>query len=188
MSPEVAIIVRAYNEERHIGALLESLANQSFTDFETIVVDSGLRQTRRCRSRMGWLAKAVQIASRDFTFGFSLNAGIQLTSAPIVAIVSAHTLPVAATWLAALVAPFRDQRVAMVYGRQRGLETSKFSERLDFERTFRTEPEVMRPQRLFCEQRQFSDKTRTLDPAPVRRAFAGFGGYCVGEVLVRTGI
>jgi rhamnosyltransferase len=36
-----SIIIRAYNEEEHLGRLLEGIAEQSVKDVEVILVDSG---------------------------------------------------------------------------------------------------------------------------------------------------
>lgn len=41
MRAKVSIIIPAYNEERYIGRLLNSLCSQSFKNFEVIVVDDG---------------------------------------------------------------------------------------------------------------------------------------------------
>ncbi|MFO3797859.1 MAG: glycosyltransferase, partial [Anaerolineales bacterium] len=36
-----SLVIRAYNEEKHIGRLLEGVAQQSVRDVEVILVDSG---------------------------------------------------------------------------------------------------------------------------------------------------
>ena len=36
-----SIVIRAYNEEKHIGRLLEGLRHQTLKDVEVILVDSG---------------------------------------------------------------------------------------------------------------------------------------------------
>jgi glycosyltransferase involved in cell wall biosynthesis len=41
MTVSCSIIVRAFNEEKHIGRLLTGLNQQTRQDFELIVVDSG---------------------------------------------------------------------------------------------------------------------------------------------------
>ncbi len=41
MAPEISIIVPAYNEEKHIARCLDSILNQTFTDFEILCVDDG---------------------------------------------------------------------------------------------------------------------------------------------------
>lgn len=41
MAPKISIIVPAYNEEKYIARCLDSILNQTFTDFEVICVDDG---------------------------------------------------------------------------------------------------------------------------------------------------
>lgn len=41
MGREITVVIPAYNAERHIGKIIESLAGQSFNDFELIVVNDG---------------------------------------------------------------------------------------------------------------------------------------------------
>ena len=137
--PECSVVIRTFNEAKHLGSLFDEIERQTYDDHEVIVVDSG--------SYDGTLETALsrtdhvhQINSRDFTFGYSLNVGIRAARGRFVAIVSAHTLPVEETWLERLVAPLRSDATAMVYGRQLGVPESKFSERLDFGRTFGAEP------------------------------------------------
>ena len=40
-SPRCSIVIRAYNEEKHIGRLLTGIAQQNLADIEVILVDSG---------------------------------------------------------------------------------------------------------------------------------------------------
>ena len=40
-TPCVSVIVPAYNHERYVGEAIESVLEQSFDDFELIVVDDG---------------------------------------------------------------------------------------------------------------------------------------------------
>ena len=41
MIVETSIIVRAFNEEKHLGNLFDGFDRQTYRDFEVIVVDSG---------------------------------------------------------------------------------------------------------------------------------------------------
>ena len=133
--PKVSVIVRTYNEEKFLPGLLDALKQQSFPGFETIVVDSGsLDRTRKIAASKA--DKLLRIENHDFTFGHSLNFGIQNAAGTYLAIVSAHTLPVDEHWLSKLIDPLHDEQTAMVYGRQLGGKLSKFSEIQDMRRTF----------------------------------------------------
>lgn len=40
-NPEVSVVIPAYNHERYIAETLESVLNQTFSDFEVVVIDDG---------------------------------------------------------------------------------------------------------------------------------------------------
>ena len=127
MKPVCSIIIRAFNEEKHIGKLLRGIASQTIKDVEIILVDSGSSdQTVPIARSYG--AEIVHIKPGQFTFGRSLNTGIAQTNADIVVIASAHVYPVYPDWLEKMLEPFKDKKIALVYGKQSGCETSKFSE------------------------------------------------------------
>jgi threonine dehydrogenase-like Zn-dependent dehydrogenase/glycosyltransferase involved in cell wall biosynthesis len=133
--PETSIVIRAFNEERWLPAVLAALDRQCYRDFEVILVDSGsVDRTRDIAAANG--ARIVRLRTENFTFGHSLNAGIEVARGTLIAIVSAHAIPADEHWLERLVAPLRNGRTAMVFGGQRGHEISKFSEARDFERIF----------------------------------------------------
>lgn len=136
---ETSIIIRTFNEEKHLGNLLGAIKKQSYKAYEIIVVDSGSTD-RTLRIAEEHKVRIIKIESRDFTFGYSLNVGCRASMGKYLVFASAHVLPADTEWLASLVTSLRDEKVAMVYGRQRGNEQSKFSERIDFERIFGTTP------------------------------------------------
>lgn len=134
-NPRVSIVIRVFNEEKHIGALLEAIQGQSFQDYETILVDSGsIDRTLSIASR--YPVKIQHIKPDDFTFGRSLNSGLRLAGGELAVMASAHVLPQNRDWLKNLIAPFEDPMVAVAYGKQRGGVGSKFSEAQHFVRWF----------------------------------------------------
>jgi 2-desacetyl-2-hydroxyethyl bacteriochlorophyllide A dehydrogenase len=147
--PETSIIIRTYNEEKHLPALLRRIAEQEYRDFETIVVDSGsIDRTREIAAASA--DRLIPIRKHDFTFGYSLNEGIRNSSGQFIVIISAHAIPVDSSWLGNLIEPLRKQKTAMVYGRQHGVSQSKFGEFLDFNRTFGPKREVLKPPKFFA--------------------------------------
>ena len=131
MSPSCSIVIRAFNEEKHLGRLLEGISRQSIKDIQVILVDSGSTDKTIDIAK----AKQVEIVSIDpqyFTFGRSLNLGIQAAKSEIILIASAHVFPVYPDWIEKMTTPFSDPSVALVYGKQRGVESSRFSERQIF--------------------------------------------------------
>ena len=133
--PETSIVIRTYNEEKHIGNLLRGISKQDYKDYEIIVVDSGSND-KTLEIAKQFKVKTISIESRDFTWGYALNVGCSESQGKCLVFASAHVLPVDNQWLSNMIAPFKDEKVAMVYGRQTHVEQSKFSEKRDFKKFF----------------------------------------------------
>lgn len=148
MKPSCSIIIRAYNEEKHIGRLLEGILHQTVKDAQIILVDSGSTDaTAAIASR--YPVEIVHLRPEEFTFGHSLNLGLSKASADLAVIASAHVYPVYPDWLERLLAPFASPQVALTYGKQRGAESSKFSEHRIFQHWFPDAP-AARQGHPFC--------------------------------------
>jgi glycosyltransferase involved in cell wall biosynthesis len=140
-APFCSIVIRAFNEEKHIRRLLSGIQMQDYPSREIILVDSGSTdKTIDIANEFG--AKIVNINATDFTFGRSLNRGIAAASGEIIVIISAHCYPVYPDWLKQLLAPFVDDQVAVSYGKQRGAESNHFSEHQFFRNYF---PDISQP-------------------------------------------
>ena len=147
-APETTILIRACNEERWLPEVLRAIESQTYRDFEIVLVDSGsVDRTREIVASSG--GRIVRLRYDDFTFGHSLNVGIQHARGTYVAILSAHAIPIGDNWLERLIAPLRNPKTAMVFGGQRGHLLSKFSEARDFERIFPAKPQLMDDDHVF---------------------------------------
>ncbi|MCK8492782.1 glycosyltransferase [Spirosoma sp. RP8] len=131
-----SIIIRAFNEEKHIGKLLDGIARQeSQHTIEIILVDSGSTDnTVQIAESRG--AQVIKIRPEEFSFGRALNLGCQYASGDILLFASAHVYPVYTNWIDRMLAPFEDSKVALTYGRQIGNHLSKFSEQQLFAKWF----------------------------------------------------
>jgi GT2 family glycosyltransferase len=127
----ISIVIRACNEEQHIGQLLDGISHQTLPDHETILVDSGSTD-RTLEIAASYQVRVVHIQPDEFTFGYSLNQGISQSHGELVVIASAHVYPVYPDWLECLLKPFNDSQVALTYGKQRGNSSNKFSEQQIF--------------------------------------------------------
>jgi rhamnosyltransferase len=125
--PFASIVIRAFNEEKHIGNLLQSLQQQTFHDFEIILVDSGSTDRTLAIAAL-FPVQVLHIKPGEFTFGRSLNIGLRAARGQVAVLASAHVLPLASDWLEKIVAPFEDPKVGLVYGKQRAGVGGKFSE------------------------------------------------------------
>ncbi len=130
-----SIVIRCFNEEQHIGRLLEGIMQQTVTDVEVIVVDSGSTDaTVSIASR--YPVRIASIDPSEFSFGRSLNRGCQLARGEFIVICSAHVYPMYCDWLQHLLAPFDDPMVALCYGKQRGNDRTHYSEHQVFAQWF----------------------------------------------------
>jgi len=133
-----SIIIRSYNEERHIGRLIIGIQNQNVyqsNHIEIIVVDSGSNDsTVSIAKQLG--AKVIEIKKDEFSFGRALNIGCNSAKGDILIFVSAHVYPVYKDWLEILINSFSCENVGLVYGRQIGNDLTKFSEQQIFKKWF----------------------------------------------------
>ena len=139
--PRCSIVIRAFNEERHIGKLLTGIKKQSIQNYEVILVDSGSTDST-VEIATGFDTRIVSIDPEEFTFGRSLNRGIKAAAGEYIIIISAHCYPVYPDWLEQLLKPFKDPQVAVCYGKQRGSETNHYSEQQFFRSYF---PDISQP-------------------------------------------
>ncbi len=136
---QCSIVIRAYNEEQHIGRLLAGISQQNLPGLEVILVDSGSEDATAAIAtefNASFPVKIINIKPEEFTFGRSLNLGIREASSELIVIASAHVYPIYPDWLERLLTPFSDRQVGLTYGRQRGNSHTKFSEKQIFARWF----------------------------------------------------
>jgi rhamnosyltransferase len=143
-----SIIIRAYNEEKHIRRLLTGISEQSVKNVQILLVDSGSTD-RTIEETKDFDVEIINIPPQEFTFGHSLNVGIEHARAELVVMASAHVYPVYPDWLETLLAPFKEKNVALTYGKQRGSETSHFCEQQIFH-TWYPEHSVAQQPFPFC--------------------------------------
>ncbi|HZW02614.1 MAG TPA: glycosyltransferase [Anaerolineaceae bacterium] len=171
MSPFCSIVIRAYNEEAHLGRLLDGILQQTVQDVQVVLVDSGSTDgTLAVAAR--YPVEVVSIRPQDFTFGRSLNLGIAHAQAEFVVMASAHVYPVYPDWLERLLEPFRGQNVALSYGKQRGGQTSKFSEHQVFRQWFPDQSNGRQPH-PFCNNANAAIRKGLWDQHPYDEALPG---------------
>ncbi|OGD86317.1 hypothetical protein A2Z23_00160 [Candidatus Curtissbacteria bacterium RBG_16_39_7] len=125
----VSFVIRTKNEERLIGTVLENLNQQTFRNFEIIVVDSG--STDKTLEIIGdFSIKLIQIKPREFNFSYALNLGIKNSKGKYIAIISGHSIPISKTWLADGLNNFQNRKVAAVTGYYNEVPIGYFSEKL----------------------------------------------------------
>ncbi len=139
---ETSIVIRAFNEEKYIKHLLDSILNQNYTNWEIIIVDSGSTD-KTLEIARNYPTQIIKIAPKNFSFGRSLNMGCNCAKGDYAVFASAHTYPLDNTWLYNLISPFEDSKIGMVFGRHMPMETTKLSEERDFKVQFGTKSKIL---------------------------------------------
>lgn len=141
VKPFCSIIIRCYNEGKRIERLLDEIMQQTIKDIEIIIVDSGSTdETLSIISKFP--VKLVYISPNEFSFGRALNRGCEVANGDFLVFISAHCYPVNNNWLEELLVPFNDPKVALVYGKQRGNKSTKYSEQQIFKSWFPDETKL----------------------------------------------
>ncbi|MCF8275163.1 MAG: glycosyltransferase [Flavobacteriales bacterium] len=132
----VSVVIRTYNEEKHLYELLRAVSDQkSLHTIEIVMVDSGSTdKTLQIANSFG--VTLVNIKKSDFTFGRSLNFGCNAAKGDYLIFISGHCIPENNQWIVNLVKPFENPEIAMSYGRQIGTDDTKFSEHQIFAKYF----------------------------------------------------
>jgi len=181
-----SIVIRCFNEEQHIGRLLSGIAQQTITDVETILVDSGSTDaTVAIASKFP--VRVLHIAPEEFSFGRSLNLGCRATSRDFIVLASAHVYPVYEDWLASLLAPLADPNVCLSYGKQRGGPTTKYSEHQVFAQWFREES-VPRQDHPFCNNANAAVRRSAWEARPYDEQLTGLEDLAWANQALREGL
>lgn len=117
-APAVSVVIRCRNEAGDLGPVLDAVhAQRGAPSTEIVALDSGSTD-----GTLDLLARHPVRVERmppgEFTFGRALNVGARLAQGALLVHLSAHCRPLAADWLARLVAPFADTTVVATFGRQ----------------------------------------------------------------------
>lgn len=133
--PPCSLVIRSYNEEKHIENLLAGIMAQSVKGVEVILVDSGSTDSTLSIAAQ-YPVQVLRIAPEEFSFGYSLNIGCDAASSDVIVLASAHVYPLYMDWLEYLIAPFTDPEVALVYGKQRSAPDSWYAEQQIYRKWF----------------------------------------------------
>jgi len=182
---DCSVIIRCCNEEKHIGRLLTGIKEQTIRKVQIIVVDSGSTDhTLEIASRHP--AEILRIPPREFSFGRSLNLGCGNAKGPFIVMASAHVYPVYNTWLERLLTPFSQKEIALVYGKQRGDETTRYSERQVFAKWF---PDQSNPnqEHPFCNNANAAIRRELWEKMPYNEALTGLEDLDWAQRAIRSG-
>lgn len=129
VSKSCSIIIRTKNEERWIVPCLKAVYEQSYRDFEVVIVDN--ESTDRTLEKVRQFPVDKVMTCTDYLPGKALNIGIEASKGKWVVCLSGHCIPVDDQWLGNLVANMEDPQFAGAYGRQEPMDFTPASDKRD---------------------------------------------------------
>lgn len=113
--PLVSFVIRTKDEAKCIGKVLKSLQEQTFKNFEIIIVDSGSAD-KTLEIIKKFPVRLIEIKPKEYNPSYALNLGITKAKGKYIGIISGHSLPISKTWLEDGIAELKDHKVAAVTG------------------------------------------------------------------------
>jgi len=116
-SQTVSVVIPVLNAEAYLERLLTAIFNQKpAAPPEVVLVDSMSKD--RTREIAAGFADVRVVPVEKFTHGGARNLGVREAKGDIVVLMTQDALPQDETWLAKLLEPFSDPKVAATYSRQ----------------------------------------------------------------------
>jgi glycosyltransferase involved in cell wall biosynthesis len=184
---ELSIIIRTYNEEKYLPELLSSLRLQDIGDYEMeiILVDSGSTdETVQIAKSFG--CRIEYIKKDEFSFGKSLNIGCSIATGKILVFISGHCIPVNNSWLLNLVRPIISNQVSLTYGKQIGINSSKFSEKQIFAKYY-PETSSIPQNNFFCNNANAALDQRIWEKYLFNEELTGLEDMHLGKRILNDG-
>lgn len=128
---DVSVLVRFRNEAAYLNAVLSAVRQQRFPGrFEIVAIDNCSTDDS---AAIAARHTPVLLSINDYQPGKALNAAIRQCSGRHIAVLSAHTIPADADWLARLYGHMGVPRLAGVYGAQMYPLHSRFLDKRDLD-------------------------------------------------------
>ena len=118
----ISLVIPSLNAGRGFATLLHRLKGQGRAPLEILVVDSGSKDGSRETLLQFPEIRLIEVSNPPGPA--SWNRGCQEAKGDVIVFVGQDALPAGGDWLSHLVAPFTDDSVAGVYGRQEASATS----------------------------------------------------------------
>jgi glycosyltransferase involved in cell wall biosynthesis len=90
--PKISVIIPVYNKEKYIAKTIESVLNQSFTDFELIILDDGSTDKSLSIIKQFTDARIKLIEQENIGVSATRNKGVSLSQAELIAFLDADDL------------------------------------------------------------------------------------------------
>lgn len=115
MNYKISVVMRVYNEEKHIREVLESLKKQTYNNYEIIILDSeSTDDTLKIASEYD--VRIEHIKKADFNYSYASNVCVNLAHGDIVCFLSGHSVPVKDSYLSDTNDVFQNKEIGGCYG------------------------------------------------------------------------
>lgn len=129
MDYKISVVIRTFNEEKHLSEVLESLKNQTYKNFEVIIVDSESTDNTLNIAK-NYNVKIVPILKKDFNYSYASNVGVKNSTGDIICFLSGHSVPATNTYLEETNNVFQNDKIGGCYGDVIALEDGSIWEKL----------------------------------------------------------
>ena len=149
LKPKISIIVRSKNEERWISKLLLAIKEQTFKDYEIILVDNQSTDKTILLAEKH-VDKLVSIDK--YKPGAALNRGCEVATGDYLVFISAHCLPCSDSWLSDLyetITKHESNGCVGVYGRQKPFSFSSAATKRDLTIVFGLDEKIQKKDPFF---------------------------------------
>ncbi len=113
----VSIIIPTKNAGLVFNKVLKSIFNQTIKDFEVIIIDSGSTDKTLDIAAL-YPVIIVKIKPEEFGHGKTRNHGVSIASGKFIVFLTHDAIPADIEWLNKLLEPFKNEKIAGVFGRQ----------------------------------------------------------------------
>jgi rhamnosyltransferase len=117
-APFISIVIPTKNGAQTIDKCLASIANQTYKNFEVILVDSGSTDNTLTIASSYDFVRILEISPSEFNHGLTRNYAVKNALGELVVMTVQDAYPVDELWLSKLMSHFQDLNVVGVCGQQ----------------------------------------------------------------------
>ncbi len=187
MEYKISVVIRTYNEQKHIGEVLESLKNQNYKNYEVILVDSESTD-RTLEIANHYNVKIIKIKKAEFDYSYASNIGVKNATGDIICFLSGHSVPVSDNYLLETNKCFQNLNVGGCYGDVIALEDGSVYEKI-YNELGVLKNRLLRKDNAIIYEKNFHKGMLSCSNASIRKSvllkypFAKELGKCGGEDL-----
>lgn len=113
---ETSIIIRVKNEKENLEKLFEILKNQTYKDFEIVIVDNNSTDGSDRVVYEYFPKERIQVVNiNKFSYSKACNFGAKKAKGKYLVYLSAHSFPITKTWLEDGLSNFKNDEVAGIF-------------------------------------------------------------------------